>query len=259
MSNCEDMARELGRVTLFINQTDSHKWGLSELDHAAVWARAHGVDTLAMKRADGTNKWYQDIAKEKALCAARGVGYVPYLYSYGPRFGERQIAEECALAKEMGDAAGGLVCIDLESEWNSADSVRYSDGLSAVEVFSRQLAPWHGRVVLSTWGDPYQQDWRGVASGIASVVNAWGPQEYSDWLTSQEYQLRTLGATCIQPEFDLSSEFGTNHVEAEVRIAVARGHGSVWLWEYESAVHNPTLVRAVVALMAKATVNEATS
>ncbi len=241
--NCAHASAAAGKVVLFIG-TECRTWSLDDFAKAARNARAMGVDTISPKRLDGGIRWYGDVGRlreERAAVLAEGCGYLPFAYCYGPRFGEAQIADECALLAEMMAANDGCVCADMEVEWNGR--------VAEAERFAALMRPVAGQLYLTSWADPQQQDWAGVTRALAPCVNAWVPQQYDNWLAAQEAQLVALGETCIQPALDLTSEFGANDPFALAQAATAHGHTTLWLWEYLPALRNPNLTRSLAAAM----------
>ncbi len=247
MSNCAQASAIAGKVVLFIG-VECARWNVADFARAAKTARAMGVDTIAPKRLDGGIPWYATtthLREERAATLAEGCGYLPFAYCYGPRFGAKQIVEECRLLAEMMDANEGAVCADMETEWNgrAADAVH----------FATLMRPVSGFLYVTTWADPYQQNWSGVTRALAPCVNAWVPQQYTNWLAANESQLIALGETCVQPALDLTTEFGANDPLALARQAHARGHSTIWLWEYQPALARQDYVRSIAAVMGGAT------
>ena len=242
-TNCAKATEVAGKVTLFIG-TECRTWSIEDFAKAARNARAMGVDTISPKRLDGGIRWYGDVGRlreERAAVLAEGCGYLPFAYCYGPRFGDAQIADECRLLAEIMAANDGAVCADMEVEWNGR--------VAEAERFAALMRPVAGMLYLTSWADPQQQDWAGVTRALAPCVNAWVPQQYTNWLAAQEGQLSALGETCVQPALDLTGEFGANDPFALARQARARGHTSLWLWEYQPALRNPNLTRSIAAAM----------
>lgn len=238
------MARESGRVVLWIGN-EAKNWSVQQYADAARWARSLGVDCISPKMADGGIRWYGDAANLKAIrdaVLAEGCGFVPFTYLYGPHFAMPQQAhDECAIIAEMMSVCP-LVQADMEAEFNNQ--------AGAAAVYESLLRPTPGLLSVSTWADPNQQGWQGVIAALSPAVNAWTPQQYTDWLAAQEVggQLAGMGLT-IQPGIDLSPEFGSDHVMGIVQQAINRGHRTVYLWEYSTAQGNPALVQQVCEAM----------
>ncbi|HEX9036803.1 MAG TPA: LysM peptidoglycan-binding domain-containing protein [Ktedonobacterales bacterium] len=243
LTNCQQATALAGKVVLFIG-VECARWSVMDFARAAKAARAMGVDTIAPKRLDGFIPWYATAAhlrEERAAVLAEGCGYLPFAYCYGPRFGPQQIVEECKLLAQMMEANDGSVCADMETEWNG----RAADAIH----FATLMRPVPGFLYVTSWADPYQQNWSGVTRALAPCVNAWVPQQYNNWLAARESQLITLGASCIQPALDLTTEFGANDPLAIARQARANGHTTIWLWEYQPALARQDYARQIAAVM----------
>lgn len=229
-----DINQLFGKTVLWIGNECEH-WTPAQFASAAAHAHALGFNTICPKRADGTIKWYGSAATLTQECNAvrsKGVGYLPFGYCYGPRFGSNQIRGECAILQEMGDAvvdkAGNkFVQADMEAEWNGQ--------VWAAQYFEQLMRPWQGLLSVSTWADPTLQDWDGVALALSPAVNAWTPQRYTDWLSRQPLPPEE---TIVQPGVDMTQEFGTNHP-----VSIATGHPCVFVWEYNVTFQNPTLAK----------------
>lgn len=232
-------AHECGKVVLFIG-TECKDWTPEQFAEAARWARQHKVDTICPKRADGSIKWYgtaDQLAAERHAVLDEGCGYLPFIYNYGPRFGDHQVRDECAVMQEIMHVCNGDVCADLETEWDG----QYHAG----DLFASIMRPVPGLLYLTTWADPVQHNF--PVRQIAQCVNAWIPQDYDNWLVACENQQITTGMSIRFGALDLSQEFGANNVVANAQAMRARGHLSLWLWEYEMARNNPKLFDQVVA------------
>lgn len=241
MSICEDAAAKHGRVVLFIGNECLH-WGPAEFAAAGRFARTIGADTIAPKRFNGNEKWYGSPAQlkdERDAVLATGAGYLPFGYCYGPVFGAEQVQIECATMREIMSVNDGMVCADMEREWNG------QAGYAA--DFARAMAGHGGILTISTWADPHQQNWDQVVRTLAPVVSVWSPMEYTDWLAAQETQLLDLGAACLQPAIDLNASFGPDHQVQIAQDAAARGDQTIWLWDYAPAIANPGLALAITS------------
>jgi len=213
---------------------ESRTWTLADFDRVAQQARALGFDTLCVKRADGGIRWYghpDQLRQEAETCAKHGLGYVPFVYCYGPHFprkgepfpGQVQIQDECAILVEMAQAVPSHTSqADMEAEWNGA--------VHQAQYFCELMRPADMFLSVSTWADPAIQNWDQVAQALAPCVNVWVPQRYTDWLAHQPLP---AAETCVFPGVDLSQEFGTNHP-----LAIATGHPSVFVW-YDGFAFQP--------------------
>jgi|GEM_PF-2796784 len=229
-------------VVLFLG-VETANWSDPQFTAAAKFAASLGCSAIAVKFTDGTNQWYGGGAGLKritGLIAAQGLQVIPYAYCYGNKYG--------ALASELQLLADtmrtyGIVCADLEVEWNGQDAWGTQ--------LRQALEPVPGILIVSTWADPDQQNWGGVLTAMAPAVNVWGPQEYTNWLATQESQFTSRGLTAIQPELSLNPS--GNDPVANAQLARSRGHDCVWIWEYQMALNNPGAVRQIVSIMGGST------
>jgi hypothetical protein len=233
-----DMQKLFGRAILFIFRTQT--WTIADFQAAAQFARSLGFDTISPKRGEGTVKWYNtpaQLAEERKAVLGEGVGYAPFLYCDGPKFGLSFVPRECDVLKEMGDANDGAVVADMETEWDGQEE--------AATLFEEQMRPWPGVLGVTTWADPADQNWLGVAQALAPAVNLWIPQRYDNWLAAQ---VLPGEETIVQPALDLSQEFGPNAVASLANHVAAEGE-SAWIWEYVYAQQYPALVRQITSVL----------
>lgn len=233
---CQDTATVTGKHLLFLG-VETLTWTDQQFIDAAQFARAHGVDSLLVKFAEGGIVWYNGIdgfRRIRDAIKAQGVGVVPYMYSYGDTYGFLD-GELNLLAEYMQD--NGVVCADMEVEWNG--HVDWASRMNA------RLQPLPGVFLVSTWADPFQQDWGGIIRALNPCVNAYLPQQYTLFLASSWQQFLQSGAACLQPTVDLSQEFGINDPVAIASAAYNQGHTALSVWYYGFAVNNPDLLDAV--------------
>jgi len=163
-----------GRRACFVGIESEH-WTREQIISAAARIRTFGYDTLVLKVADGGIRWYDDVQQLSQLhhdVNAVGTGLALYQYCYGPLFGPQQITAEAAIANEIATISNFPI-LDMETE--------YDNQPTAAAEFARQL---DGHFVVSTWADPTQQGWDGVAAALwdsGKIAEFW-PQEYSRWL-----------------------------------------------------------------------------
>ena len=117
MSSCNEIAALVGSHLLFLG-VETATWNNTQFMQAADFARSHNVDSLLVKVADGTNLWYGGMSGFKSIVSAihsRGVGCIPYTYSYCNKFGalDTEIGILLAFMQEC-----GVVVMDAEQEWN---------------------------------------------------------------------------------------------------------------------------------------------
>src|SRR5260370_7795673 len=83
--SCQDVAKVTGEHLLFLG-TSTAGWSIQQFQQAAQFAKAHGVDSLLVKVADGTNLWYGGMIGYRPvrdIIKSVGVGCIPYTSSYG--------------------------------------------------------------------------------------------------------------------------------------------------------------------------------
>jgi|GEM_PF-1554929 len=233
---CQETAAVTGKHLLFLG-VETRTWSHQQFINVAQFARAHDVDSLLVKFAEGTIVWYDGIDGFRSIRDAikeQGVGVIPYMYSYGDTFGGLD-GELNLLTEYMQD--NGVVCADMEVEWNG--HVDWASRMNA------RLQPVPGVFLVSTWGDPFLQNWGGVIRALNPCVNAYMPQQYTNFLASCWQQFAQSGAECLQPTVDLSQEFGLNDPVAIAKAAYNQGHTALSVWYYGFAVENPGLLDAV--------------
>lgn len=242
--NRATVAKQCGRTVLWVG-VETHGWTQAEWRAAGQFARSVGIDSICAKVADGGIRWYgsaqQLLHDIRDVVLTTGAGFIPFSYCYGPKFGMSQVHDECAILAEMMSVCP-IVQADMEAEYNGATA--------AASLFESLMRPVPGLLSVSTWADPVQQQWEGVAHTIAPCVNQWVIQQYTNWLAAQEGQYDPAVFTCIAPGVDLRPEFGADNALAIAEAARAHGHQTLYIWEYESARANPGLVRQIVAAMA---------
>lgn len=238
------VAKQAGSKVLFVG-VEAVSWAIGDFGRCARNARAMGFDTICAKRADGAIRWYGTaghLRLERQACLSEGCGFIPLQYAYGPALGPNQIGLEVGVAREMHDVCNGLVCIDMETQWNGQ--------AWAAQKLAGLLKGIPG-LLFTTWADPQEQAWAGVVEALKGTASAWIPQEYTNWLGGREgeYSADGVPASALFPALDVSGEFAGSDPMALMRQAVARGHGSVWIWEYMYAMKNPQLIRSMLAVM----------
>lgn len=239
---CQDIAKITGQRLLFLG-TSTAGWSLAQFQQAAQFAKSHGIDSLLVKVADGTYRWYGGLAGYQAIKKViqdEGVGVVPYTYSYGDKYGSLD-SEIDILISYMQDS--GVVCADMETEWNG--QVGWASHLCS------RMSTLQGVFLVSTWADPSIQNWQGVIQALNPCVSAYMPQQYNGYLSTFWQEFGTSGAKCLQPTLDMTQDFGPNDPVALARAAYDHGHTAISIWYYETAVANPTLLDQILAAFPK--------
>lgn len=240
-TNQQATTQKVGRVVVFLG-VETYSWQLQQFRDAARFVRSLGVDSLAVKCADGSGMWYGRIggpAAVRSAILAEGCGCIPYMYGYGDKFGALQ--GEINVLKQLMAIGDGCVCLDVEAEYNGQ--------VAWAERVCEAMRPVPGLLYVTSWADPDYQDWDGVTRALAACVNAWVPQQYTLWLAGQESELQRLGETNIEPAIMLTGDFGPNDPLGIARTAHQHGHTTAWLWEYANIAGNPGLVRNIVAAL----------
>ncbi len=245
-------SHDVGKVALFV-PNEAYGMSASQLGRIAHDMRPLGIDTLVVKFADGTGRWYsnyQDVVDKYDACTSNGVGMVPFAFDYGYGAGQRnnaQVDGECDILTELTEFIAharngeGFVMADLESAWNGQ--------VQAAERFAHNMNGKPGLLALTTWADPNQQNWQGVARALVPVVNAWVPQAYNAWLDANLWEDRALGELNIQPALDLSQEFGPNDPVANARVARAGDASTVYLWTLSQVNAHRNQLQQIVQTM----------
>jgi hypothetical protein len=238
----QDLVRITGQHLLFLG-IPTYSWSLIQFQQAAQFARSHGVDSLLIKVADGGNIWYGGMPGWHSIrntILAQGVGAIPYIYSYGNKFGALDTEIDIMIA-HLQDS--GIVCMNAEVEWNGQTSW-------AQHLCSR-IQPVSGTFLVSTWADPSLQNWPGVIRTLAPCTTVFMPQQYNNYLATFWQEFGNNGAIWLQPTVNLTQDFGANDPVTIAKNAYNQGHTAISVWHYDTAVGNPNLLDAVYAAFPK--------
>ena len=192
-TDAQKMQALFGNTSVWVGN-EALNWTIADFTNAAKSIKALGFDSMTVKRADGTSKWYASITQiqsEKSAVEAEGLHYIPFIYCYGPKFGNSQIEGECAILKELAGVAN-VVQADMETEWNG--------NVAAAQLFASIMKPMTQPLSVTIVADPTVQNWNGVLAALAPVVNSWVPQYYDTWLSQQSLPSE---ATVVQPGVDI--------------------------------------------------------
>lgn len=239
---CADIAQVTGQHLLFLG-VQTQGWSIAQFSQAARFAKSHGVDTLLLKTADGSNMWYGGMVgyrQRRNAIKAEGVGCIAYTYSYGNKFGA--LTGEIAILKSL-MSEDGVACADMEAEWNGQ--------VGWAQNFCSAMQGYPGILLVSTWADPSLQNWIGVIKALNPCVDAYMPQVYSNYLAPFWTQFGASGAACIHPTVDMSQEAGPNDPVAIAKATCAQGHTALSVWHHDLAVGNPALLDAIFAAFPK--------
>lgn len=240
--SCQDVSKVTGPHLLFLG-TSTASWTMTQFQDAARFASSHDIQSLLLKTADGGNWWYNGIAgyrQRRDTIKAEGVSVIPYIYSYGNKFGalDAEINILLALLAEPENVA----IADLETEWNG--QIAWASHLAS-------RIQGQGTFLVSTWADPNLQNWQGVIQALNPCVSAYMPQQYNNYLASFWPQFASAGAACLQPTVNMTQEFGPNDPVSIASAAYNQGHTAISVWYYETATANPSLLDAIYAAFPK--------
>ena len=238
----QELIAKTGQHLLFFG-IDTYSWSTDQFKQAAQFAKAHGIDALLIKVADGVNTWYGGINgwhNIRQTILAAGVGAIPYSYSYGNKFGSLD-TEIDIMTAYMQDS--GIMCANMEAEWNG--QVAWAQHLCS----RMQNVP--GTFLVSTWANLSSQNWEGVIRALAPCAEAFMPQQYNNYLATFWGEFSANGASFLQPTVHLTQEFGANDPVAIARNAYNQRHTAISVWYYETAIADPGLLDAVLAAFPK--------
>lgn len=239
--SCQDIAQKIGQHLLFLG-VNTQGWGDAQFQEAAQFAKAHGIDSLLIKCADGGNWWYGGLGgyqRIRDLIKAVGVGVVPYTYSYGNTYNYLDGEIDILIALMQSD---GVVCADMETEWNG--QVGWAGHLTS------RIQGQSGLFLVSTWADPSLQNWAGVIQSLNPCVDCYLPQQYSNYLAALWGQFGDNGAACLQPTVAIQG-VDTNDPVAIAKAAHDQGHTSLSIWYHDDATANPGLLDQILAAFPK--------
>lgn len=237
--SCQDIAKITGQHQLFLG-TSTASWSIAQFQQAAQFAKAHGIDALVVKIADGGYRWYGGLSGYQSIkkaIQAEGVGVIPYTYSYGNKYNALD-SEIDILISYMQDS--GVVVADMEVEWN--EQIGWASHLCS------RMQSQSGVFLVSTWADPSLQNWSSVLQALNPCVSAYMPQQYNNYLGSF---WRDFGGVCLQPTLDMTQDFGPNDPVALAAAASQQGCSAISIWYYETAVANPGLLDEILAAFPK--------
>jgi hypothetical protein len=222
-----------GPRVLFLG-VETQWWNTDQFSSAGAWAKAQGFTGIAIKVAEGTILWYggyDSIAANIDAMKAHGIGVLPYVYGY-PQYLNGEIPIYRELMRRF-----GCVVLDLEAEFNGQ--------VGAAQALCNGMKGAPGSLYVTTWADPAEQNWHSVLSALVPCTAGWIPQAYTNWLEGA--MNREYGNDNIMPAVSMTSDFGANDPLAIARDAQSRGHGTIFIWEYATAMANTGLLSRIVA------------
>ena len=247
--SCQDDAILTGPVSLFFG-IETWNWTTQQFLNEASTAKQHGITTVFIKVSEvgstAGDIWYGGIdAFDKNVyqpLKAAGMNVIPYQFSWGPQSKDFNI--DTQVATEFLTRYPEF-CLDLEGgQWTG------QAGADAASKLNAALVNLPNKLYLSHSANFAASNQSGFMQAMSPAVNVFMPMSYDDYLESVTYsQLQALNpGACIQPTYDLSSEFGPNNVLANVRDAKAHGSPAISLWYEGFANSEWPLVDQVVAL-----------
>ncbi|HEX3640211.1 MAG TPA: hypothetical protein VHV10_02855 [Ktedonobacteraceae bacterium] len=237
---CQDVANVTGQHLLFLG-TETAGWKMNQFTQAAQFAKAHGVDTLILKSADGGNWWYGGMAgykQRRDVIRGEGVGCIAYTWMYGDTY--NFLDGEINILKSFMQEDGAVVA-DMEVEWNG--QAGWARRVTA------QLKGYPGLFLVSTWGDPSWQKWQSVLAELNPCVAVYLPQQYNNFLAS--FWKDFIGASCLQPTLNMTQDVGPNDPVNIAKLAHNQGHTAISIWHYGTAVANPSLLDQIFSAFPK--------
>jgi hypothetical protein len=233
---CLDIAAKTGQRLLFCG-ANAASWSIAQFEQVADFACAHGVDSLLVKVGE-SGWWYggpQGVANLANAIIARGVGFIPYIYSNGGA----SLATDISMLRILMQAFPSGVCVDMESQWNGQ--------VAWAEQMCTALQSLPGVLMVTTWGDPDQQDWSGVLRALNPCVDVYIPQAYDNYLAGTTWvEFAADGASCIFPAVNMTNEDGPNNPVVIASTAHQRGDAGIVVWYADTAMQNPGLFDQVM-------------
>lgn len=210
----------------------TQEWQHNQFLETAREMKSLGLDSWAVKVADGTEEWYSGIQAAIELLRsieAEGIRVYPYGYGYGNKFGG--LNQEAAIANAF-TAAGFSYIYDAESQW-----ANHTDWTAQFVMELKKP------IILTTFADPALQNWTEVLRGLNPACELIMPQVYTYWLAHD-----------MRPHWTL--QFETAGVPLSKLTAIASnetvlsfgGVSSLALWDWQGLSHNQ--IRAALATLA---------
>jgi hypothetical protein len=235
----------MNKVYLFCG-TETDHYTTDQFKTIATFCVKHRLDGVFVKCADGGNVWYSGYDNIRAIQSVfreSQLEFIPYMYLYGDKF--HAYLQELQIAQILLTMCG-KVCLDMETEFNGRVDLAHE--------MATALSKHNGIIYCSTWADPELQSWVYVIEVLKNIVDIWMPQQYSNWLATDETVWGTLGisAESIEPTINLSPSLVNDPIMI-ARQAYQRNHPAISLWYDQLAMWSPSYVDSVVANMKQET------
>lgn len=165
-----------------------------DFSYACRLTRIAGYDTIAVKRAEGSERWYgpTTLQDEQQTAHTYGLEYLPWQFAYGAYISPTQHVDEAKIMAEM-FAAVGVGMLDIEEQWRGHADV--------AEALSDILEPIPGYLYVTCYGDPMTVGLADVYTNLAPCVNRWVPQLYTPWLVSEYPHEKLACFTHVLPTY----------------------------------------------------------
>lgn len=199
-------------------------WDDATFSSVASSMKSYGVTDWFVKVADGTTMWYggqPEILHKLQLIKEQGVNPIPWLYSYGDKFGG--LVGECAILNGLHDA-GYVAGIDMEIEYNDRP-----------DWANKLVANSRGMLYVITWADPLSQDYQQVIEEVHFITQAFMPQVYTPFLN--DVWREQYSACHVNPDSCIPLYARDTLNDAKVPCA---------LWEWGSLT--PDMIKKVFAM-----------
>lgn len=221
------------KVGVFIG-VETEGWGVANFVDAAKTIKQEGADTLLFKISDGADgdPTFVPINQQGLdICSAikeEGITPIPYLFSYGDRFGG--MASECGIANKYLEA-GYDFCFDMESAFDGHDP-------TWGQFYEAHVAK---PFLVSTWANVVDHNWHSTIAGLGLAVKMYMPQVYTSYdqdVFVGQYQLCGVPPTRLSPTY----------TPATLAHAIGFAAQGVSLWEIMSLQPGDveSVVKAVV-------------
>lgn len=235
-----------GKVGLFCGiETFSYQPG--DWSNLAGWCAQHRVDFVLVKVFDAGNEWYGGNFLPIATTFQRaGVRVIPYGFM-GTAGGldynlDRDLPNELPLVRKYMENFS-ICCGDMEGDgWSNRPDLG--------QMVANELAGIPGFFVGSVPANPADAGMVNSFAAMKSVVSAWMPMEYNDYLhsVSQSQWSQVESNPPLAPTYDLSNEFGANDLVSIVTGASSAGFQQISFWYDGFAKNDPTTFDNLVTI-----------
>lgn len=221
------------KVYLFTG-IETFDWTDTQFNACADFCIAHNIDGIILKVYEITQgPWYNKqggVDRVIALFTNKKLDVLPYGFFYG--FNPQ--VENAYLLSALKRFSS--FCLDLESEWDG------NKNNAIASLRSTIASSGNTNIWISTWANPVDHAWIANILNLNPYVNVWMPMEYRDFLivdANNQFPKNTKGA--VWPTYEVG-QVTTNNLQVVTPSIVS-------LWEYQTAVQNPSWVVSFVNRM----------